>query len=59
MQIYMLRYLSFPSSQPFVFPQTITWSGLVNLLVREPLARLEVLLLKRRIQDTQSPYLAR
>ena len=55
----MLRYPYLPSSQPSVFLQTITWSGLVNLLVREPLARLEVLLLKRRIQDTQSPYLAR
>lgn len=27
--------------------------------MREPLARLEILLLKRRIQDTQPPYLSR
>lgn len=55
----MLQYPYIPSSQPSVFSQTITWSGLVDLLVWEPLARLEVLLLKRRIQDTQSPYLSR
>jgi hypothetical protein len=33
-------------------------SSLVDLLVRKPLARLEVLLRKRRIQYTQPPYLA-
>lgn len=33
--------------------------ALVDLLVREPLGRLEVLLLQRRVQDAQSPYLAR
>ena len=32
---------------------------LIDLLMREPLARLEILLLKRRIQHAQSPYLAR
>jgi len=31
---------------------------LVDLLVRKPLARLEILLLERPIQNTQSPYLA-
>ena len=31
---------------------------LVYLLVREPLARLEVFLLERRIQHAQSPYLS-
>jgi hypothetical protein len=40
----------------------ITWYthpvALVNLLVRKPLARLEILLLERRIQHTQAPYLA-
>jgi hypothetical protein len=34
-------------------------SGLVDLLMREPLARLQVLLLERRIQHAQPPYLAR
>lgn len=32
---------------------------LVDLLVWEPLARLEILLLERRIQHAQSPYFAR
>jgi hypothetical protein len=36
-----------------------TRQALVDLLVREPLASLEVLLLERRIQYAQTPYLAR
>jgi hypothetical protein len=36
-----------------------TRQELVDLLVREPLASLEVLLLERRIQYAQTPYLAR
>lgn len=36
----------------------ILYLRLIYLLVREPLARLQILLLKRRIQYTQSPYLA-
>lgn len=31
--------------------------SLVDLLVREPLGRFEVLLLQRRVQNPQSPYL--
>ena len=54
----MLQYPYIPSSQPSVFSQTITWSGLVDLLVREPLARLEVLLLERRIEDAHAADLA-
>jgi hypothetical protein len=36
-----------------------TRQELVDLFVREPLASLEVLLLERRIQYAQTPYLAR
>jgi hypothetical protein len=32
---------------------------LIDLLMREPLARLQILLLERRIQHAQSPYLPR
>jgi hypothetical protein len=32
--------------------------GLVDLLVREPFGRLQVLLLQWRVEHTQSPYLA-
>lgn len=34
-------------------------SSLIDLLMRKPLAGLQVLLLERRIQHTQPPYLAR
>lgn len=38
---------------------TQTHRRLVNLLVRKPLARLQVLLLQRGIQHAQTPYFAR
>lgn len=58
------KFPSIHPSQPFSKPpsQPPSSSGLrrlVNLLVREPLARLEILLLERRIQNAQSTYLAR
>lgn len=34
------------------------FAALVDLLVRKPLARLQILLLERRIQYAQPPYLA-
>lgn len=39
-------------------PTLSCWKSLVDLLVREPLGRLQILLLQRRIKNTQSPYLA-
>jgi hypothetical protein len=50
--------IPFPFS-PFALVYTHPMHRLVNLLMREPLARLQILLLERRIQHTQPPYLAR
>jgi hypothetical protein len=40
----------------YTFPLLL--DALINLLVRKPLARLQILLLERRIQHAQTPYLA-
>jgi len=53
--------LSLPfHSIPYFLPSPQPISSLsINLLMRKPLARLQILLLKRRIQHAQTPYLAR
>jgi hypothetical protein len=55
-QTQMMSYLA-TSSQSYLSILAFLAFQLVNLLMREPLARLEVLLFKRCIQDAQSPYL--
>jgi len=44
-----------------IYPRTafLMPEQLVDLLVRQPFVGLEILLLERRIQDAESPYLTR
>jgi hypothetical protein len=47
------------SSPPPHIHSSLALLHLVNLLMRKPLARLQILLLERRIQHSQAPYFSR